>query len=69
MLAQPRGERVGLAISKQIDGPVSIEIDQHRAIDMPAAQREIIHPQHRHGPDLRVGQGPNQPQHRAPGGR
>jgi hypothetical protein len=42
------------------------DVDQHGAVDVPASEREIVHPQHRHGADLRVGQRPDQPQQRAP---
>lgn len=41
-------------ISKQIEGVVSVDVDQHCALDMSAAQGEILDPQHCHEPDPRV---------------
>ena len=62
---QPRGERVGLPISKHVDRAMGGHVDQHGAVDMPAAQREIVHSQHPHPTDLRVGERTDQPQQRA----
>jgi hypothetical protein len=44
MSEQPRGERVGLPIGKQIDRPMGGDVDQHDAVDVPASEREIVHP-------------------------
>lgn len=65
MREQPRGERVGLPIGAHVDRPMGGHVDEHGAVDVPAAQREIVHPQHRHQADLRIRQRPDQPQQRA----
>jgi hypothetical protein len=41
---------------------VGEDVDNHRAVDMPPAQREVVHPQHLRRADRRVGQGTDQPQ-------
>ncbi|MDX6391411.1 MAG: hypothetical protein QOJ73_2474 [Streptosporangiaceae bacterium] len=61
VLTQPRGEGGGLAIGEQIDGATRVDVDEYGAVDVPAAQGKVIDPEHRHGADLRVGQGSDHP--------
>jgi hypothetical protein len=35
------GTSVGLAISEQTARPTAVDVDQHCAVDVPAAQREV----------------------------
>ena len=42
MLAQPPGERVGVPVGEQVHRPVGVHVDQHRAVHLPAAQREVV---------------------------
>jgi hypothetical protein len=56
MRAQPAGEGVGLAVGEQVDRAVGGHVDQDRAVDVPAAQREVVHAEHRHTRALGVGQ-------------
>jgi hypothetical protein len=66
---QPGAEGLRGPLGKHVDGPAGLDIDQHRAVDMPLAQREIIHAQHQRGPPSRVGRGADQPQQRRPARR
>ena len=43
---EPLRERVALAVREQGDGLAAFQIDEHRAIRVAFAQREIVHPQH-----------------------
>jgi len=63
---EPVGERAGLAVGEHIDRPVGGHIDQHGSVDPAAAQREVIHPQHRHHPDRRLRQRPHETQQAVP---
>jgi len=38
------------------------QVDQHRAVVVPAAQREPINPEHRHPAERRIWQRADQPQ-------
>ena len=69
MLAQPPGEGVGLAVGEQVHRAVGVHVDQHRAVHLPAAQREVVHPEHRHRPHRRVGQPADHPQQGGAAGR
>jgi hypothetical protein len=62
MLAQPPGEGVSLAVGEQVHRAVGVHVDQYRAVHLPAAQREVVHPEHRHRPYRRVGQPADHPQ-------
>jgi hypothetical protein len=62
---QPVGHRGGVAVGQQVDGPAGGHVDQDGAVHAPAAQREVVHAQHRDGlGPIRVGQRPEQPQQR-----
>ena len=45
-----------------------LDVDQDRAVDVPAAQREVINAEDLRDPGCRVGQGPDQPQQRPSAG-
>ena len=55
MLAKPDRERLCLSVFQQVDGPVGGHVYQHGAVDPAAAEREIVHTQHGHLPDLGSG--------------
>jgi hypothetical protein len=57
VVPQPGREGGGLPISQQIHRLVGGHVHQDGAVDMSAAQREVIHAQHRHAGRLRIGQG------------
>jgi hypothetical protein len=65
VLAQPPGEGVGFPVAQQIDRSVGGDVDQHRAIDAAAAQREVVHAEHGHASGLGIWQRPDQTQQRA----
>jgi hypothetical protein len=44
---------------QHVDRPAGLDVDQDGAVDMPAAQREVIHAQ---DPRSGIGQGPDQQQ-------
>jgi hypothetical protein len=67
--AQPRLERLRGSLRQHVDGPAGLDVDEHGAVDMPAAQREVIHAEDPRGGDGQVGQGADQPQQRGPAGR
>ena len=68
--AQPAGEVAGLPTDEHIHRPMSVgQIDQHRAVVMPAAQRELINTKHSHPADRRIRQRPDQAQQRRPAHR
>jgi hypothetical protein len=55
MRLEPRGERGRLAVSEQVDRTPVGHVDQDRAVVMPPPEREIVHAEHRHRRDRRVG--------------
>jgi hypothetical protein len=59
---QPVGERAGLPVSQQLHRAMAVHVDQDAAVDLAAAQREVVHPEHRHAAGLGVGQRPDQAQ-------
>ena len=65
MRLEPRGERAGLAVGEQVDRMPVGHVDQDRAVVMPPPEREIVHAEHRHRRDRRVGQAADQPQQAA----
>jgi hypothetical protein len=65
MLAQPVREGVGLPVSQQLHRTVAVHVDQHRAVDVAATQREVVDTEHDHAAGLGVGQRPDQAQQRA----
>ena len=61
---QPSGQRARLAIRQQVDHVPGLRIGHHRAVHVPLAQREVIHPGDlRRGACRRIGQRHHQPQH------
>ena len=52
---------VTVSIGGETPVDVPLDVDEHGAVDVPAAQGEIIDPEHGHGADLRVGQGSDHP--------
>ena len=61
---QPFPQRGRLAVRQQVDHVPRLRIGHHRAVHVPLAQREVIHPgDRRRGGDRRVGQRHDQPQH------
>jgi hypothetical protein len=55
MLAQPVGEGVGLPVGQQLQRAVGGHVDQHTAVDVAAAQREVVDPEHSHVAGIGVG--------------
>ncbi len=68
VLAQPVGEGVGLPVSQQLHRSVAGHVDQDAAVDVAAAQREVVDAQHRHRLEFGVGQGADQAQQRRAAG-
>ncbi len=62
MLPEPLCDSVSRAIREQGHGPASLQIDEHRAIRLPLAQGEIVHPEHGGGGERWNGQPPEQAQ-------
>ena len=44
--AQPSCQRVGLPIRQQVDHGVALQVHEHRAVAVAAAQRPVVHPEH-----------------------
>ena len=61
VIAQPVGQRRGLAVGQQIDRAAGVDVDQDGAVVMTPAQREVIDAKHRQPPNRRVGQAAQQP--------
>jgi hypothetical protein len=68
MVLQPAGERVRLAVAQQVHGLAGLRVDQHGAVVATAAEREVVHPEDRHGAWLGIGQRHDQPQQAGPAG-
>jgi len=68
MLAQPVGEGVCSPIRQQLDRSVGVDIDDDRPVDMPTAQREVVHAERRHHTDCAIRQRPHQSQQGVAGG-
>jgi hypothetical protein len=66
VLAQPCGQRLTVAARKDLDRPVGVHVQQHRAIHVPAVEREVIDAEHADLPNLRVGHGAQQVEQRIP---
>jgi hypothetical protein len=58
---KPRRERVGGTLGQHVD-EVGLHVDQDRAIAMPAAQREVIDPEHPHARRTGIRHGSDQAQ-------
>jgi len=69
--AQPVRQRLGLPARQHVHRLVGLAVDQHSAVDLPAAQREVVHPEHprRDGGVVGIGQRHQQPQQGRPAGR
>jgi len=68
--SQPGGERIGGPVGQHIDRAARLDIDQQGAVTVPAAQREVIHPQHDRGAHHRwLGQRTDEPDQRHPAHR
>jgi hypothetical protein len=68
VVSQPLLRSVGGAALDHVDAPAGLGVDEHRRVDAPAAQREVVdsqHPRHRQGGQRNAEQ---DPQHRVPGG-
>ena len=67
---QPVRQRLRLPTGQQLHRRAGLAIDQHGAIDLATAKREIVHPKHprRDGRRLGIRQGQQQPQQRRPAG-
>ena len=66
---QPGGEGRHLAVGQQVDRPPAGHVDHDAAVDVAAAQREVVDPEHREGRDLHVRQAPEQAQQAVSAGR
>lgn len=51
MVAEPLGQRVGVAARQDLDRTVGGHVDQHRAVHVPTSEREIVDAQHRYRAD------------------
>jgi hypothetical protein len=69
MGVQPGSEGVRGPPGKHVDRAPGLDVHQHGAVDVAAAQGEIIDAQHPRGGGRRLGQGAEQPQQRGPAGR
>jgi len=61
---QPRPEGVRGSFREQVDGAAGLDVHQHGAVDVAAAQREVIDAQHPRRGERRLRQGADQPQQR-----
>jgi hypothetical protein len=51
VLAQPGGQRLGLAVGQQVDGLTGLAVEQNGAVPSALPRGELVHPQHpRHRP-------------------
>jgi hypothetical protein len=64
VVAQPGGQRFAVAARQDLDWPVGVHVQQHGAVDVPAAKREVIDAEDGDLPDLRVGYGAQQAEQR-----
>jgi hypothetical protein len=69
VLAQPGRQCLALAIGQHVNTAVGDRVDQHGRILASAPDREVVHAEYLHSPDLRIGQCVHQPQQSAPTGR
>jgi hypothetical protein len=65
VLAEPVREGVGFPVRQQLHPAVVVQVDQHGAVDVATAQREVVDAEHGHGAGLGVGQRAEQSQQRA----
>ena len=68
MRAQPRRQRVRLAIGQQRHRTAALQIHQHSAVSGALAQRPVVHPESGRGHGRRHGGLPNPPQQRVAAG-
>jgi hypothetical protein len=59
MLAQPLGQAGAVATLEHLDQPMPLQIDQDGPITAAATERKVVHAEHRHRADRRVGQAPD----------
>ena len=59
---QPGGEGRHLAVGQQVNRPPGGHVDHDAAVDVAAAQREVVDPEHRKSRDLHVRKNPEQAQ-------
>ena len=64
MGVQPGPEGLRGPLWEHVNRTAGLDIDQHRAVDMPLTQREVIDAQHQHSPAIGVGGGADQPYQR-----
>ena len=65
---QPGAEGFGRAFGEHVHWPAGLDVHQDRAVDVPLAQREIIHTQHQRNPRIGVGSGADEPKQRRAAG-
>ena len=66
---QPGGETGHLAVGQQVDRPPAGHVDHDAAVDVAAAQREVVDPEDRNSRDRHVGKTPQQAQQAVSAGR
>jgi hypothetical protein len=66
MRIEPACERLRGSLRQHVHRPASLDIHQHRAVDVSLAQREVVHSQHQRHAGSRVGRGADQPEQRRP---
>lgn len=66
---QPGAEGLRGPLGQHIDRPAGLDVDQDGAVDVPLAQREIIHAQHQRDRLIRIGGRADEPHQRRPAHR
>jgi hypothetical protein len=69
VVVQPGLEGLRGPLVQQVNRPPGLDIDKHGAVDVPAAQREIIDAQHPRDGGAGIGQGADRAQQRRVAGR
>ncbi len=69
MSTQPARESVGGAVGEHVDRTPGFDIDQDRAVVVPATQREVVDTEDARCARVRIGKCPDQPQQRHPADR
>jgi hypothetical protein len=64
VVIQPGAEGFRGPLGQHVDRPAGLDVDQDGAVDVPLAQREVIHAQHQRGLAIRVGGRADQPHQR-----
>jgi hypothetical protein len=68
VVAQPGGERAGVAVGQEIDDGVALEVDQDGAVAAALAPRPLVHPERARHRRLGACRGPGEPQERVGAG-